>query len=798
MMVKRLLSILLCTVLLCGLLPLVVFATDQTSTTTLGLRSSNSYDLIIAGIPVTSENADDILGNGKVSYDENENVLTLSDAVITAENNAYGIYSKDSLNILLVGENTVEIAGVVPSGNTTFAAIYIENGTLTFQSSEGSLTATTEAALPEKDEDVYSSCGIRANEIYVEPGVTVSSIGGEASFMDGFGSYGMLGEYIRIIGAKVEAAASNGYYSAAIRGERGINIEDSTINAVCNSYIHYSTDYNTKDSSSLYAGSEDVLGDILISGGSITASGGAATDRSAGIVTDQGNIVIENQAEVYANTEQCEYVTSEKGIGMGICAEGDLTVQDSKVFSYGAEGYLSAGLYAVKGNITLDGEVMAQGGRSNYTGMTCGTGAQKGIVTINGGKIISFAANLSEGDYGYGIFADSDIMINGGEVTASGCLGDMDGVVSSICGGIYSENGDITVSGEQTKVFGDGGLAGVAVYGIHSLNGNVVIEDGSTYAKSQPYDSYYETQSYGIVAGKTINTDNIEENVSNISICGGFVAAIGRTNSLFYNGSLIVNPKQSVKLIVKSGQELVPADYGIPEDEYWALQEENAAEIEASPFLKETIIDRDVIVNNQYFSSTAQEVDTYTVVFDTNGHGIAPASLTGILPNDIIEEPEAPVEEGWQFEGWYKESECENKWDFSSDKVTQNTILYAKWTEVTVSPHPIYTLTFDTNDGDKIDSVRFEAGTMVSLSEYTPTRTGYIFAGWYADEALTESVSSVIMNSDKIVYAKWMPVDSTTPQTSDHGGVLLWVALLCMSGCVLMTLSIRNIQKKDD
>ena len=798
MMVKRLLSILLCTVLLCGLLPLVVFATDQTSTTTLGLRSSNSYDLMIAGIPVTSENADDILGNGKVSYDENENVLTLSDAVITAENNAYGIYSKDSLNILLVGENTVEIAGVVPSGNTTFAAIYIENGTLTFQSSEGSLTATTEAALPEKDEDVYSSCGIRANEIYVEPGVTVSSVGGEASFVDGFGSYGMLGEYISIIDAKVEAAASNGYYSAAIRGERGINIEDSTINAVCNSDIDYSTDYNTKDSSSLYAGSEDVLGDILISGGSITASGGAATDRSAGIVTDQGNIVIENQAEVYANTEQCEYVTSEKGIGMGICAEGDLTVQDSKVFSYGAEGYLSAGLYAVKGNITLDGEVMAQGGRSNYTGMTCGTGAQKGIVTINGGKIISSAANLSEGDYGYGIFADSDIMINGGEVTASGCLSNMDGVVSSICGGIYSENGDITVSGEQTKVFADGGLATVAVYGIHSLNGNVVIEDGSTYAKSQPYDSYYETQSYGIAAGKTIDTDNIEENVSNISIYGGFVAAIGRTNSLFYNGSLIANPKQSVKLIVKSGQELVPADYGIPEDEYWALQEENAAEIEASPFLKETIIDRDVIVNNQYFSSTAQEVDTYTVVFDTNGHGIAPASLTGILPNDIIEEPEAPVEEGWQFEGWYKERECENKWDFSSDKVTQNTILYAKWTEVTVSPHPIYTLTFDTNDGDKIDSVRFESGTMVSLSEYTPTRTGYIFAGWYADEALTESVSSVIMNSDKIVYAKWMPVDSTTPQTSDHGGVLLWVALLCMSGCVLMTLSIRNIQKKDD
>ena len=72
MMVKRLLSILLCTVLLCGLLPLVVFATDQTSTTTLGLRSSNSYDLMIAGIPVTSENADDILNSINKMLEKNQ------------------------------------------------------------------------------------------------------------------------------------------------------------------------------------------------------------------------------------------------------------------------------------------------------------------------------------------------------------------------------------------------------------------------------------------------------------------------------------------------------------------------------------------------------------------------------------------------------------------------------------------------------------------------------------------------------------------------------------------------------
>ena len=53
--------------------------------------------------------------------------------------------------------------------------------------------------------------------------------------------------------------------------------------------------------------------------------------------------------------------------------------------------------------------------------------------------------------------------------------------------------------------------------------------------------------------------------------------------------------------------------------------------------------------------------------------------------------PPNPVREGYTFEGWYKEAECENTWDFEYDKlpeqitdndgypVYQETVLYAKW-----------------------------------------------------------------------------------------------------------------------
>lgn len=54
-----------------------------------------------------------------------------------------------------------------------------------------------------------------------------------------------------------------------------------------------------------------------------------------------------------------------------------------------------------------------------------------------------------------------------------------------------------------------------------------------------------------------------------------------------------------------------------------------------------------------------------------------------------------------------------------------------------------YTLNFETNGGSKITALRKSSGTTVDLTAYTPTRSGYIFTGWYADKALTEKITEL-------------------------------------------------------
>lgn len=68
------------------------------------------------------------------------------------------------------------------------------------------------------------------------------------------------------------------------------------------------------------------------------------------------------------------------------------------------------------------------------------------------------------------------------------------------------------------------------------------------------------------------------------------------------------------------------------------------------------------------------------VSFDSNG-GSGVNAIEDVTYNSVIEEPTAPVKDGYTFEGWYKDLEFKDKWDFSNDKVTQSINLYAKWSK---------------------------------------------------------------------------------------------------------------------
>lgn len=84
------------------------------------------------------------------------------------------------------------------------------------------------------------------------------------------------------------------------------------------------------------------------------------------------------------------------------------------------------------------------------------------------------------------------------------------------------------------------------------------------------------------------------------------------------------------------------------------------------------------------------------------------------------------------------------------------------------------TLRFETNGGTELEDVTVDAGTTVNLSEYTTEKQGYVFEGWYLDSGLTQAVTSVTVEQDTTVYAKWEPETVTaTLRFETNGGTEL-------------------------
>lgn len=177
--------------------------------------------------------------------------------------------------------------------------------------------------------------------------------------------------------------------------------------------------------------------------------------------------------------------------------------------------------------------------------------------------------------------------------------------------------------------------------------------------------------------------------------------------------------------------------------------------------------------------------ETYTVTFNVGDHGTAPTAQT-VENGGKATKPENPTAKGWRFDGWYTDEKCTAGYDFDK-AVTANTTLYAKWTQ-------LFTLTFETNGGTKIDSVEAPDGSLVYLGSYKPTKSGYYFVGWYTDKNLTRAsrVGYVRMDGNKTVYAKFAVADKTNPKTADPALPGLALAVLSFSTVGLAALGIQK------
>lgn len=144
----------------------------------------------------------------------------------------------------------------------------------------------------------------------------------------------------------------------------------------------------------------------------------------------------------------------------------------------------------------------------------------------------------------------------------------------------------------------------------------------------------------------------------------------------------------------------------------------------------------------------------YSISFNSNG-GTEVLSIQ-TKGGSIKTMPDDTIKDGYVFDGWYWDNNTfENP--FTADslldrRLSSNITVYAKWNEAIVE----HTISFETNNGSNVDAITAAVGTSITAPN-KPTKTGYIFEGWYSDLELTNAyIFTTMPSTDITLYAKWL------------------------------------------
>lgn len=144
------------------------------------------------------------------------------------------------------------------------------------------------------------------------------------------------------------------------------------------------------------------------------------------------------------------------------------------------------------------------------------------------------------------------------------------------------------------------------------------------------------------------------------------------------------------------------------------------------------------------------EAPTFSVTFDTRGFG---AFVEYVQEGNKVVSPDKPKADGYKFVGWFTDSTFAEgtEYDFEQD-VNENFTLYAKWS--LVEYEILYLMGKGANNEANPVSYTIETPT-VKLQP--PTRTGYVFDGWYYDKEYINTATQITEGSTGNVklYAKW-------------------------------------------
>ena len=262
--------------------------------------------------------------------------------------------------------------------------------------------------------------------------------------------------------------------------------------------------------SAQHEGDEKTVGELVIHGGHIEATGGK---RGAGIGScariQYRNAELCKSVTVYGGYVKATGGANSAGIGGGSgynasCANGGtFTLYNGTVIAQGgkyAAGVGGGGSYSpvvaenfanggYGGTVNIYGGTLTATGGSDGAGIGSGnrednydSGDDKricgGTVNIYGGTVTAQGGDLAAGIGGGDFCGGAEVTIEGGTVTATGGKAG-----AGIGGGEDAMGGNITISGGTVYAYGNGDGAGIGG-GEDGKGGNVTITGGTVFAKA--------------------------------------------------------------------------------------------------------------------------------------------------------------------------------------------------------------------------------------------------------------------------------------------------------------------------
>ncbi len=170
------------------------------------------------------------------------------------------------------------------------------------------------------------------------------------------------------------------------------------------------------------------------------------------------------------------------------------------------------------------------------------------------------------------------------------------------------------------------------------------------------------------------------------------------------------------------------------------------------------------------FIVACQQTISFNVSFNSNG-GSEVQSIT-YTEGEIFIISQHPTKAGFTFVGWFFDQDTfevpltSTSW--VDQEIKDDVTLYAKWAYIT------YSLTYELNGGTNHPSHATSFTVDDAWTYQEPTRTGYLFDGWYANPSFTTPVTGLVQGTTQniTIYAKWAPIEYVITWKNYDGSIL--------------------------